>query len=88
MASDHAEVGDLLNEIDAALKSGDATRAFTLLDLAWARLAIHIRAEHLCLFPAILNAPRGLFTGGNAPRFEDAQSAVNALRGDCNPPRK
>ena len=50
---DHAELGELLNELDAALEANDATRAHATLDLFWARLAMHIRAEHLHLFPAI-----------------------------------
>ena len=50
---DHAELGELLNELDAALEANDAARTHATLDLFWARLAMHIRAEHLHLFPAI-----------------------------------
>lgn len=56
LRDDHAEVGALFRELDAALDAADQSRAFALLDLMWARLAVHIRAEHLCLFPAILDA--------------------------------
>lgn len=56
LTHDHAEIGDLFKELDAALGAGDTSRTFALLDLVWARLAVHIRAEHLCLFPAILDA--------------------------------
>ena len=50
---DHAELGDLLNQLDAALAARDAARTHSALDLFWARLAMHIRAEHLHLFPAV-----------------------------------
>jgi hypothetical protein len=56
LRDDHAQVGALVKELDAALGREDAARSFALLDLVWARLAVHIRAEHLCLFPAILDA--------------------------------
>ena len=50
---DHVELGELLNELDAALAANDAVRTHATLDLFWARLAMHIRAEHLHLFPTI-----------------------------------
>ncbi len=50
---DHDELGDLLNQLDAALETNDVARTHSTLDLFWARLAMHIRAEHLHLFPAI-----------------------------------
>ena len=54
---DHAELGDLLNQFIAALDANDVTRSHATLDLFWARLAMHIRAEHLHLFPAVSHAP-------------------------------
>ena len=53
---DHAELGDLLNELSAALEANDAVRTHAALDMFWARLAMHIRAEHLHLFSAISRA--------------------------------
>ena len=50
---DHVELGELLNQLDTALKANDVARTHATLDLFWARLAMHIRAEHLHLFPAI-----------------------------------
>ena len=55
---DHLELGDLLNQLDAALEANDAARTHATLDLFWARLAMHIRAEHLHLFPAISRVAR------------------------------
>ncbi len=80
---DHEEMDGLLGELFLALENGDKDESFARLDLLWARLAIHIRAEHRCLFPAILGAPRALLTGrGGAPRIEEAQSAIGVLRSD------
>ena|SRR5688572_24309031 len=56
LAADHAELDALLKEIFAELESGDAGRVYQSLDFFWARLAMHIRAEHLHLFPALLRA--------------------------------
>jgi hypothetical protein len=54
-----------------------------LVDLFWARLAIHTRAENLHLFPAIANAPASLFTGkGSCPTFEEAHDLLLRLRSD------
>ena len=53
---DHVELGELLNQLDTAGKANDVARTHATLDLFWARLAMHIRAEHLHLFPAISRA--------------------------------
>ena len=50
---DHDELSDLLNQLGAALDANDVTRTHNTLDLFWARLAMHIRGEHLHLFPTI-----------------------------------
>jgi hypothetical protein len=80
---DHEELDSVLGELFLALERGDKDESFARLDLLWARLAVHIRAEHLCLFPAILGAPQALFNGtGGAPHLEEAQSAIDVLRSD------
>lgn len=56
LSTDHAEADRLLNDVFAALKNADCRKAFETLDLFWARLAMHIRAEHLNLFPALLGS--------------------------------
>ena len=53
LAHDHSEIDLLLEIALAKLRSNDSALAFRSLDLFWARLAVHIRAEHLHLFPAI-----------------------------------
>ena len=83
MTDDHAELGQLIDDLLAALDQGNRALSFERLDLLWARLAIHIRAEHLCLFPSILDAPRENFTGSvGTPRYEEAQDAIDVLRHD------
>ena len=54
LADDHSAVDKLLLSVRAALEAQDASRSHAALDLFWARLAVHIRAEHLHLFPAVL----------------------------------
>ena len=54
LAQDHNEVDRILGKVFEALNSGDTELALKQLDLFWARLAVHIRAEHLVLFPAVI----------------------------------
>jgi hemerythrin superfamily protein len=83
LEQDHASLGRLFAELQAVSYKHDTHRSFELLDLIWARLAIHIRAEHLCLFPAIQNAPAQRFTGrDDAPQFTDAIETIKRLRAD------
>ncbi len=85
LADDHTELDALLDDVFAALDARDAHRAFQKLDLFWARLAMHIRAEHLLLFPAILGAIEKQETAAenySPPSLQAAQDAVNELRED------
>ena len=75
LIDDHAAVGKVLKELQRALLSGDVKTAYTKLDLFWARLAVHIRAEHLHLFPTVLDSFQ-------APSRDEAQSVVAELRRD------
>jgi len=58
LADDHAYLDELLENALAAIELGDNDRVFLCVDIFWARLAMHIRAEHLHLFPAILTASK------------------------------
>lgn len=71
MIYDHAALDKVLKQLQAALHRSDLESAHTKLDLFWARLAVHIRAEHLHLFPAVL-----------AGLGEEAQQIVMELRQD------
>jgi len=80
LAHDHSEIDILTGDLLAALREGDRLKAFARLDLLWARLAVHIRAEHLCLFPSILEADFTISSDG--PQYQEVQSAINQLRLD------
>jgi iron-sulfur cluster repair protein YtfE (RIC family) len=83
LEDDHALLGQLLTELDAELSKPNIARAFELLDLFWARLAVHIRAENLHLFPALANAPASLFTGRDPlPASEEVHKVLARLRSD------
>jgi len=56
LADDHVAVDKLLKQIQTALGSGDVKNGYEKIDLFWAKLAVHIRAEHLHLFPSLLRA--------------------------------
>lgn len=80
---DHSELDKLLEEVFAGLQKGDQSRAFARLDYFWARLAMHIRAEHLHLFPALLKRNSRV----NEKRTANAsliESLIDQLREDHN----
>ena len=86
LAHDHSELDELLAEFFNALAAGNVAQSFEKLDLFWARLAMHIRAEHLHLFPTLLCAleSRGQAkeAASRAPSFEAAQNTIARLRED------
>ena len=78
-------LSELLHDLKSGLQQQDGSRTFELLDPFWARLAVHIRAENLCLFPAILNAPPELFRDGDGvPSVEEAKATIESLQSDHN----
>ena len=80
LADDHFEIDTLIRELLSALDEGDKPKAFARLDLLWAKLAVHIRAEHLCLFPSILQAH--FSTPSSGLQYHEAQSTIDQLRLD------
>jgi len=86
LAHNHSELDELLAEFFRALAAGNIAQSFAKLDLFWARLAMHIRAEHLHLFPTLLHVLESL--GGTkeaasrAPSLETAQNTIARLRDD------
>lgn len=81
LVEDHDEVGHLLQALMTAFDNGDPNAVLQRLDLFWARLAMHIRAEHLHLFPTVLRVleqnPRR-----DAPSSAEAEKAVEQLHLD------
>jgi hypothetical protein len=80
LASDHDAIDDLFAQSETALKAKDHEQALALLDLAWARLAVHIRAENVRLFPRILQSGDRLEAG----QRERIASLIARLREDHN----
>ena len=83
LVGDHAEVDALFRDLSRVFELGDARAVFERLDYLWARLAVHIRAEHLHLFPALLAASAAHGQGAcDAPTYEEVRAAVERLRED------
>jgi iron-sulfur cluster repair protein YtfE (RIC family) len=56
LAADHDEIDLLFREARAAVAAGRRAEAHRAMDRLWMRLAVHIRAEHTVLFPALAEA--------------------------------
>jgi hypothetical protein len=84
LVGDHAEVDALFHDLSSVFDCGDARAVFERLDYLWARLAVHIRAEHLHLFPALLAASerRRNEEPNDAPALVEVRAAVEHLRED------
>jgi hemerythrin-like domain-containing protein len=82
LAHDHTELDKLLKQLQQALDDSDLEASHAKLDLFWARLAVHIRAEHLHLFPTVLRRLSGTVDQSVGPSLSQAQSAVIRLRED------
>jgi len=83
LEADHQSLGKLIEELDVELASFNLSRAFNLLDLFWARLAVHIRAEHLQLFPALDAVQSSQLTGRDGlPTSAEVESILDGLRSD------
>ena len=76
LESDHNELDTLVGKTMAAIEAGDAEDAFANLDFFWARLGVHIRAEHLRLFPAVREV------AAQSPELENIPEILGVLRVD------
>lgn len=79
LAEDHQGVDRVLKQLETSLETEDVEGVAARLDLFWARLAVHIRAEHLHLFPALQE--RETFDD-RLPSAETAQTTIAQLRED------
>ena len=84
LSTDHDSLDQLLTALVAALDKGDAATAFKQLDLFWARLAMHIRAENLHLFSTLVEALErdDPVSTADIPSRSDALAAIEQLRID------
>ena len=83
LSDDHRAVDKVLKQLLTALENKDVEASYSKLDLLWARLAVHIRAEHLHLFPTLINRLTGSIRG-DAPDLSEVQTAIGKLREDHN----
>jgi len=66
-----------------AITTNDVAASHASLDLLWARLAVHIRAEHLHLFPAVINGVNNMKADRSAvPTRDEVRLAAERLRAD------
>lgn len=85
LADDHSELDALFDKVFAALDEEKIETIYKSLDFFWARLAMHIRAEHLHLFPAILKrVETQAAKNSRVPSLAEAQNAINDLQDDHN----
>lgn len=81
MESDHDHIDEILNGAFEAIEAGDGERLFACADMFWARLGMHIRAEHLYLFPALEHASA---TPKDTSGKEEVETVLTELREDHN----
>src|SRR6266496_959278 len=79
LADDHLALDEALRQFRETLDTGDIEASHARLDLFWARLAVHIRAEHLHLFPVVLNRLSDITAGA-------AGAPTIARRTNCGGP--
>lgn len=78
LSDDHNAIGELLNKLLTALDTNDVPTSYFELDLFWARLAVHIRAEHLHLFPEVMSA----IERRSVTELNEARAMIENLRAD------
>lgn len=81
LESDHEYIDEILNGAFEAIEAGDDERLFACADMFWARLGMHIRAEHLYLFPALEHASA---TPKDVSGKEEITDVLTRLREDHN----
>jgi hemerythrin-like domain-containing protein len=82
LAHDHSKLDAALAAVFSALAAGDVERSFRNLDLFWAYLAVHIRAENICLFPTLLQASEQSQQTDSVPARETVREIIARLRAD------
>ena len=83
MEKDHEALDEVLQRLESSLEKHELISSFESLDLFWARLAVHIRAENVRLFPAILSAGSKVVDAA-LPPLKEVQFTIQQLRVDHN----
>jgi hypothetical protein len=86
LAADNAELETLLSQVFKSLGADvrDVEQIYKNVDLLWARLAMHIRAENLHLFPAVLQCLNKLAENEKIPYAALAENLLKKLKDDHN----
>ena len=82
LAGDHVALGRLLKQLKATLNNGDVNACYASLDLFWAKLAVHIRAEHLHLFPGVLKGINEAVAEQVPAMLSETRATIERLRAD------
>ena len=83
LTDDHSQIDSILKKLFAAIDNGDFEGVYQNLDFFWARLAMHIRAEHLHLFPALIRTfETSRITEKSGLSLEIAKSKIAQLKSD------
>ncbi len=83
LADDHLKLDSLLQDVKSAVANENLPLVLTQVDLFWAQLAVHIRAEHLCLFPAVMNAIKNFDPNApDVPTRLEINKSIARLRAD------
>lgn len=82
LAHDHSELDAELAGVFAALADGEIEQSFKNLDCFWARLAMHIRAESIHLFPTLLDASQRPRQSADVPGPKPVAEIIARLRAD------
>ncbi len=80
LTHDHSEIDALVDKIVSLFSSGEPEPIYEAIDLFWARLAIHIRAEHLHLFPKLTESAGAL----DEAEADELRSLIGKLHDDHN----
>lgn len=82
LEKDHEQLAAVLLELMGLLGKSDIRWSFEVLDLFCAQLALHMRAENVCLFPAILNAPAELYVKSGSLDAMSVRATIEKLKLD------
>ena len=84
LSNDHVELGALLMQLLRSLDESNVDEAYARLDTLWARLAVHIRAENVQVFPDILRALDARPSAGRQDVEDSARlrASIERLRSD------
>lgn len=83
LTDDHIVLDKLQGQLKSALRAGDIEATHSRLDMFWSRLAVHIRAEHLQLFPAVIDRLTHTSSAKTlVPTLREARSTIENLQAD------